>query len=107
LWEIYYYLSYGLYTSAWNKIKGLSHDLRWKLPGDVYHYLAGMHEEVIKENNQAEPSAKLTAKTKAKKEPSEKTILTKLKKIIKKAESSSESSFKAEDLINELKQLTS
>jgi hypothetical protein len=37
--EIYYYLRYGLYGYAWIKINDLRDDLRWRIPGDVYHSL--------------------------------------------------------------------
>jgi hypothetical protein len=39
LWEIYYYLRYGLYGNAWIKINDLRDDLRWKIPSYVYHTL--------------------------------------------------------------------
>lgn len=45
LWEIYYYLSYGHYTRAWKKINGLSDEIRWKIPGDVYHFLEKLHDK--------------------------------------------------------------
>ena len=37
--EIYYYLRYGLVGHAWIKINYLRDDLRWRIPGDVYHSL--------------------------------------------------------------------
>jgi hypothetical protein len=37
--EIYYYLRYGLVGHAWIKINNLRDDLRWRIPGDVYHTL--------------------------------------------------------------------
>jgi hypothetical protein len=39
LWEIYYYLFYGLNRRAWEKINQLNEENRWKIPADVYHAL--------------------------------------------------------------------
>jgi hypothetical protein len=39
LCEIFYYLKDGLYGNAWIKINDLRDDLRWKVPGNVYHTL--------------------------------------------------------------------
>ena len=45
--EIYYFLRQGLLGQAWIKINDLRDDLRWRIPGDVYHTL----EQVCKEMN--------------------------------------------------------
>lgn len=39
LWEIYYYLFYGLYSAAWKAINNLKEEDRWLIPADVYHGL--------------------------------------------------------------------
>lgn len=42
LWQIYFYLFYGLYTRAWKEINLLKDEQRWKIPGDVYHFLKNL-----------------------------------------------------------------
>jgi hypothetical protein len=39
LWEIYYYLLYGLNQRAWEKIWELKEEHRWKIPSNVFHFL--------------------------------------------------------------------
>lgn len=47
LWEIYFYLFYGLYTSAWKKINKLTEENRWRIPGDVYHFLEDLENKPV------------------------------------------------------------